>query len=333
MLVTRFVDRFEELSKLLEYSRRGFYPVLYLYGPEGCGKTRLLKELYNRVREREEFVAIYVDAQSVSNIDEAVYAPPELIQLLTELVQSVHEAIGRAVARLLPYAMRRALERKIRGKHVAVVVDDVARPLGLDMIESYAKKLLDLAEWLTEHGASSVLVVATTSEGRSLEILWRHNYVSISLVWNLPKSAFEELSQQLEPPNRDAVEEAWMLVGGNPRMLLEIATSYKWNAQSWFSKVIERVEAVYRKVKLRNLAKHLEHAVEDPDYLYTEPHPQVEELYNLLLEENMVLYKKVSTLDGSYIARDPDLGVGSYIAWQIPAYRRAFSELLREVAQ
>ncbi|RLE83654.1 MAG: hypothetical protein DRJ67_11815, partial [Thermoprotei archaeon] len=48
----RFVDRIEELEFLEELSIKGFYPVLYIYGPEGCGKTRLLREFYSRIGGR-----------------------------------------------------------------------------------------------------------------------------------------------------------------------------------------------------------------------------------------------------------------------------------------
>jgi len=323
-VVTRFVDRDAELSRLLELCERGFYPVLYVYGPEGCGKTRLVKELIDRVAGRGSYVAIYVDAQSVSSLEEAVFGPPEVVRVVAEAVGSVVGGLGAAVARVLPYAVRKALERSVRGRRVVVVVDDVARPLGLEAVEGFAKKLLDLVEWLLTRGAASVLAIATTSEGASLEALWRHNYVYPTLLWNLPRRGFEELAHQLDPPSEEVVEEAWRLTGGNPRMLIEIARGFGWSIDTWFRRrVVDRVEALCTRVRAEGLEEHLRLAIEDPDHLL-----EARELYRLLLEENLVLYKRVATLAGTYVEPDHELGIGRYIAWQTPAHRLALKTVL-----
>jgi len=71
---------------------------------------------------------------------------------------------------LLAYAVTRvasSLERQlVEGRHVVVIVDDVARPLGLKRLEAYVKSLLRLVEYdLAELHPASVLVVASTGEG------------------------------------------------------------------------------------------------------------------------------------------------------------------------
>lgn len=43
-VLPRFVDRVMELNWLRDWSSGFRYVPLYIYGPEGCGKTRLLKE-------------------------------------------------------------------------------------------------------------------------------------------------------------------------------------------------------------------------------------------------------------------------------------------------
>ncbi len=61
--------------------------------PEGCGKTRLLRELTDRVRRREDYLAIYVDAQSTGGLEEALAEPQELVRYLSAVV----EGLGRHV--------------------------------------------------------------------------------------------------------------------------------------------------------------------------------------------------------------------------------------------
>ena len=51
--------------------------------------------------------------------------------------------------------------------------------LGLDLIEAYAKDLLDLLKVLYALGARTVLLLATTSEGVSRRLLARRNYVGL----------------------------------------------------------------------------------------------------------------------------------------------------------
>ena len=52
MLGVRFVDRVDELGALLGLAERGSGVPVYLYGPGGCGKTRLLREFARRLSGR-----------------------------------------------------------------------------------------------------------------------------------------------------------------------------------------------------------------------------------------------------------------------------------------
>jgi len=53
-VVVRFVDRVAELSVLQGFAGRGAGVSIYLYGPEGCGKSKtwLLRELVSRLEGR-----------------------------------------------------------------------------------------------------------------------------------------------------------------------------------------------------------------------------------------------------------------------------------------
>lgn len=176
----RFVNRLQELDTLLRYSQNGYYPVLFLYGPEGCGKTRLLKELYAKLRTREDFLAIYVDAQSTGEPDKAVLAPPEILQSISDIVKEIAGPIGKAAALAILHVNRIFKRLSFKNKHVVVIVDDVVRSLGYDIIEIYTKNLLKLLEELLNLGAESVFVLATISEGVSRSLLARHNYVILT---------------------------------------------------------------------------------------------------------------------------------------------------------
>ncbi|MGC8570196.1 MAG: ATP-binding protein [Caldivirga sp.] len=46
-----FIDRVMEFNWLRDWASGFRYVPLYIYGPEGCGKTRLLKEFVKRFRE------------------------------------------------------------------------------------------------------------------------------------------------------------------------------------------------------------------------------------------------------------------------------------------
>ena len=66
----RFVDREAELARLHSYAEKGMHAPLLLYGPEGCGKTRLLLELVRRLRGRE-YLVVYVDALEEDSLEPA----------------------------------------------------------------------------------------------------------------------------------------------------------------------------------------------------------------------------------------------------------------------
>jgi hypothetical protein len=329
----RFVNRSAELAALMGLAERGTGVPLYIYGPEGCGKTRLLREFVARLAGRDGFLAVYIDALEEADASRAVAGSQELLDVLLKAVEKLHGPIGV----LLAYAIVRVLARmeasRIRGKHVVVVVDDVARPIGLDSIEAYMKNLLKLVEYeLPEKEPSSILVVASTSEGLSVKRLRRHpTWSSIRLLWNLPREGFEQLASLLNPPNARAVEEAWRLTGGNPRALIEIATAYNWNTSLWLREVEANIAIpLFAEIRARGLERALYKLVEDVDAIVKEPSNELLELARLLEENNVIIYKASPTLDGSTLAAGAELGIGRLYAWQLPAYRLAFKRSLQE---
>lgn len=317
----RFVDRVEELSKLMAYAEKGFYPILYLYGPEGSGKTRLLKEFYRAVGDRDDFLVVYVDAQSVEDLKKAVYAPSQVLQLVVDVAKEFAGPAGRIAALAILQAIRMLKKMFIRNKHVVVLVDDVAKPLGLDMIEIYSKNMLNLLEDLLAYEAKSVFILATTSEGVSRSILARHNYVTLAEIWNLDYSSFKELLIELGAPD-NILYDVWKALGGNPRLAIAL------RARGWRLDVLE--EDLYKGVKVllesiaRRFRKGLEEVVEDIDKVSEHP-----ELGKHLLEANLII-----PIDRPCIGYTPPIdkgmGIGKLYAWQTPLHQRLVGRYLEE---
>ena len=87
-----FIDRVVELGMLIEMSAKGRYLPLYIYGPEGCGKTRLLLEFSNVLRDREDCVVIYIDALTILSIDSMMRSTSKYVaEMLKSFVKGISE--------------------------------------------------------------------------------------------------------------------------------------------------------------------------------------------------------------------------------------------------
>ena len=99
-------------------------------------------------------------------------------------LENVNPPLGRFLAlsldKLIEY-----IEGKItlRGRHVVLLIDDVATPIGLDKVSWYVKYLQELGETiLSKYRVKSILIIATTSEGKSFDHIRRHSYADIRLL-------------------------------------------------------------------------------------------------------------------------------------------------------
>jgi len=333
--IARFVDRLTELKALESWCTSPRATPLYLYGPEGCGKTRLLKEFVKGFSERfEDAVAIYIDALERSSIDRAVIAPrvSEVVRSIVEDIPGAAgaECVGRVVANALARMLERLVARRaVEGRYIVVAVDDVARAIGLDQVEWYVKWLYELLWRAREEWApKAVSFIVTTSEGASLDLVSRHRHAHISLVWNLGRDAFNELVQLLKPSRAVDLEELWRFLGGNPGRLIELVEVYDWSIDAWMRDLEARLRPFIHEISRRGLLRELRAVIEDPDALADPSMPRMGELYRALVERNLVMYRGFEALGGARLVPDPDLGVGRYYAWQIPAYRYALKRLL-----
>ena len=320
--ITKFVDREIELSKLIEYADRGFYPILYIYGPEGCGKTRLLQELVTRLYGRRDYYTIYVNALTLrGDIRDAIIGSRELIDIARHVASGYSEPLGRLIALLLPRIMKAFVERYgIKNKHVVIAIDDIAKPLGLDTIESYVKNLLDILEYLLGIGAKSVFIIATTSEGLSRDIILRHSYAHIEAIWNLPREASIELLKQLKAP-REKYDEIYRVTGGNPRAIIELYYM-NWSIRRWIESAIMRRVKNFLKTLSREEIEQLKDTLDDPDRF---------QRYTPLLKKT-IDYNLVSPIDKPCLGYTPEknieLGIGDNYAWQLPIYKDIIKQVI-----
>ncbi|MEM1722094.1 MAG: ATP-binding protein [Ignisphaera sp.] len=238
----------------------------------------------------------------------------EVFEFIQDLISI---PLGASIARAIMSVVSRFAQRiGLEGKSVVVVLDDVYRAIGLDEVDRYTKSLYEWIGYLHErYKASNVAIVLTTSEGMSKRILSKHTYVSIYMMWNLPKKSFEEFVEQLNP-HIDA-EAIWMHTGGNPRATIDLAR-HGWSIDKWLSKIYE--DRIRRAVHIIGRDKILQLA-ENPDFDWA--------IAEKLEELNLMIELRRSSAISQIPKKDLDLGIGEEWAWQIPAYRYAITRFAK----
>ncbi len=338
MVVPPFVDRRVELQALAEWCSRQRATPLYMYGPEGCGKTRLLREFTRRARSilGGDAVVVYIDALEASDVRRAILSVPSIpFSLVSGLVSaaSPSEPIGKILSTTLSLLLDRLAEtlygRRLRDKLLVLIVDDVVKAIGVDRVEWYVKHLYELMwRMREEYEPRAVNFIVSTSEGKSLRLVHRHRHAHTALLWNLDRRGFEELIEKLGPPEGIDTEGLWRLLGGNPAKLLELAYNYEWGVERMLAAYSDRLLDVVRRVQREGLSNLLTSAIDDPDVL-ADGDSRVERLEEILVEANLVTRLGL-LLDGGRLRPDPELGVGRHYAWQTPLYRRVLAHLLRQ---
>ncbi len=318
----RFVDREPELAKMMRWVEEGRYIPIYLYGPEGCGKTRLLKEFCRMLLRMEGCIVIYIDALEERSLERALIGDRNLMSVARDIVEHTGGPVGKVLVDFIEPLIERLYEKiRFKGKRVVLLIDDVAMPLGVGRIELYAKRLLSLSEELIwRMKAHSALVIATTSEGKSAQLIARHTYANLYFIWNLPKESFTELARQLNAPDEQTIERSWLLTGGNPRALIEIA-SIGWSINQWMKHIEHRIRRAL--LELGEYKEALQAALENPDTL-----TENKEALDKLLSLHLVIDFYAEPL-GRKPQASPELGIGEEIAWQMPAYMQVIKKLLR----
>jgi len=316
-----FVDRDVALRQLEELADRGAYYPLVVYGPEGCGKTALLKQAKEVLKEHG-YAVVYVNPVT-DVLEERFSFTEELRALLADagglLLGDVVQLIERGI-RLLYEAVKRGLRKRI-----AFLADDVFQAVELNYAELLVKRFLNMIKYPSVD-YEKIIVVVMSSEGVTWERIGRHCWADILTMWNMPSDGLKRLYELL-PGEKPPFEEVWRWTGGNP-MYLEKLYRARWNVDGVVNEIIESRKVTRSFVK--SWRTHLQKALEDPDYLWEEP--EGENLAEELVERNLVVMLKGrrpdAWVDKPPPERDPELGIGQYYAWQTPLHREAVRRAL-----
>jgi len=329
-----FADRWRALKQIEEFATEGTWKPVVVYGPEGCGKTALMRQAFE-VLQSFGYSVIYVSP--LEEEDEwRIRVSPEVVEAARDLVAL---ALGERGAALVDLALRVLSAISKRRKLVAILMDDVFQAVGLDKAEIYVKRLLNFVEYPPE-GLDRAVVIVGSSEGVTKTSVGRHRWADIYLMWNMPREGFRELYDQV-PGDKPSFEEVWRLTGGNPGALKDLYLS-GWSIE----KAVERiVSSRGLKKVLGDLAevqrRILIEAVEDPDALYRrlreaqtrEEKKVVSELIDRLVELNLIVDDVSIRSEHIWIDEPPttdrSIGVGDETAWQSPLHREAIRRALK----
>jgi len=337
-LAVLFSDRGAALERFEEIAERGTRLPIVVFGPEGCGKTALLRQA-SLLLEDHGYKVVYVNPNE-SSIDNAVQASSDIrgvvIEALRELVSTYLGDLAKAVAQLGLVAASR-IARRLSKPRVAVLIDDVFQAIGLDRatVSSYLKSALNLIEY-PEASYEKIVVVIATSEGVSRHEIGRHTWSYTYAMWNMPRDGFSELYGQV-PGEKPGLDEAWRLTGGNPR-LLGVLYENDWDAEKVTRLIMRSKNLVELVAELDADEKQaLLKAIEDPDYLWRNRR-KYRHLVERLVELNMIVDNLPDRSPDAWIdkpppERDQKLGIGRYVAWQTPLHREALRRALEHYNQ
>jgi hypothetical protein len=322
-LEVEFVDRDRAVEQVYEFAEKGTRTPVVVFGPEGCGKTAWFKQAAEILRE-QGFDVMYIN---VLQREHTVYTD----------VKEVIDRIAGAVADITSYApikladlivlLANQLLKKWRKKKIALLMDEVFQTIGIDKAEAYTKMLLNLIEYPPESYENIVIIVAT-SEGLSRWRIGRHRWGWLIPMWNMPKKGFEELYKRI-PGSKPSFEEVWRLTGGNPYIFSQLY-AISWRVDKAIDTLID--EKSISPSLINKWREWLEKAVEDPDALWSPDAPQ--DLINELIARNLIVYflrdrNPELWIDVPPPDKDPEIGIGRYVAWQTPLHREAVKKAIK----
>ncbi len=328
-LEVEFADRDRALRQIEEFAERGTrFPVI-IYGPEGCGKTALLKQT-KTILEYYGYDVIYVSPLA-EDLREALQYTPSIEDLIKEALRLVPKPYSSLASVALKAAC--LVMRKFKRK-IAILLDDLFQAVGLDKAERYTKILLNLIEY-PPGDYDNIVILVSSSEGITQERIGRHSWAELCSMWNLSKEGFRELYEKIPEPKLE-FEQVWELTGGNPRYLGRLC-EFNWNVNQvilWLTKAKE-IDKLVLELSANEL-EILKEALDDPDIIARRLKEEVtRNLERKLIEHNLVMFTGLRDehlwIDVPPPERDPELGIGRFYAWQTPLHREAVRKLLEKL--
>jgi energy-coupling factor transporter ATP-binding protein EcfA2 len=324
-LEIEFTDREQGIKQALELARKGTRFPLVVFGPEGCGKSAWLRQVAEIFKE-EGFDTIYLNP-----LEKKILAEIGVKDVKERLLEILREGSLSAWARAVDALILLAQMLLEAGRtKIAILVDEAFQVIGTGKEAAfYVKGLLGLIEYPPKE-YERIVAVVTTSEGLSRGEIGRHRWAELTPMWNMPREGFRELYERL-PGEKPDFERVWKMTGGNPNVLARLY-QVGWNAE----KVVRRLreEKGITKAFVVRWREWLERAVEDPDTLWEPEAPQ--ELVNELIEKNLIVFNLYERYPDDWIdipppEKDPELGIGRYVAWQTPLHREAVKRALETI--
>ncbi|ABW02261.1 ATP-binding protein [Caldivirga maquilingensis] len=319
-----FVDREVAIRQIEELAGKGTWWPLVIYGPEGCGKSALLKQAIEVLREYGYEVS-YISPLSRSGEDRFT-----LTEGLRRLVTGVGSLLIGDASRLINIAVELlydAVRKRLTGR-IALLADDVFQAIGLDKAELLVKGLLNMVEYPSVD-YEKIVILVSSSEGITWERIGRHRWAEIKIMWSMPKEGFRQLYEQVPGPKPD-FEQVWRWTGGNPEML-ERLYGAGWDINGIINDMIkDRKLDIMVKTLDREQVQILRRAIEDPDVIYDEA-ARAMPLMDKLIENNLIIriwYREQRVWIDQPPEKDPELGIGTHFAWQTPMHREAVRRVL-----
>ncbi len=323
-----FRDRDRALKQIKVLAERGTYPVYVVYGPEGCGKTALLRQAKAMLEKEFGYYVVYTNPLAGKTEEVMEFTQP-IKDIVREVIRAFPEPYSRIVDVAIAIAYR--VLRRYSRPRLAILMDDIFQAIGLSKAETYVKTLLNLIEY-PPGDYERIVVLVTSSEGITRERIGRHNWVSMYILWNMSRNGFREFYDSL-PGDKPSFEDVWRWIGGNPRYL-ERAYVSEWR----FSDIVADL------TRARNLDEwvsslNIEHkdllreVIEDPDTIFHRiGEKEVKKLRDELIERNLVIRiwerDEYGWFDTPPPEKDLSLGIGRYYAWQTPLHREAVRKIL-----